>query len=113
MTILGTIVSNLNVQASKAVACTPGTTVTVDLSLNGTLYSWTAAQNCTVNCSSTIATGSLVVIKVANDTTPRVVTFGTGFVSSGIATGTISKSSQVIFVSDGTNLYETARTVGI
>ncbi len=47
------------------------------------------------------------------DGTGRVVTFGTGFVSSGTLTTVASKDSTVMAVYDGTNLKIVAREIGV
>lgn len=47
------------------------------------------------------------------DASPRVVTFGTGFVSSGTLTTVASKDSTVWAVYDGTNLKITSREIGV
>lgn len=47
------------------------------------------------------------------DGTGRVVTFGTGFVSSGTLTTVASKDSTVWAIFDGTNLKITSREIGV
>ncbi len=47
------------------------------------------------------------------DGTGRVVTFGTGFVSSGTLTTVASKDSTVMTIYDGTNLKVVAREIGV
>lgn len=47
------------------------------------------------------------------DSTGRVVTFGTGFVSSGTLTTVASKDSTVWAIFDGTNLKITSREIGV
>lgn len=62
------------------------------------------------------ATGLLQFDKVhfhfSADGTNRVVTFGTGFVSSGTVTVTASKDATVVGVFDGTNIKIFAREIG-
>ena len=55
------------------------------------------------------------VIIVTSGVTSRVVTFGSGFKATAtLATGTVAGRRFVLsFISDGTNLIETARTVAI
>lgn len=47
------------------------------------------------------------------DSSNRVVTFGTGFVSSGTLTTVASKDSTVMTIFDGTNLKVVAREIGV
>jgi len=47
----------------------------------------------------------------SSDSTNRVVTFGTGFSSSGTLTVTASKKATASFVYDGTSFVELSRTV--
>lgn len=55
------------------------------------------------------------VIILTSGTVSRTVTFGTGFKATAtLATGTTSARVFVVsFVSDGTNLYEMARTIAM
>ena len=73
--------------------------------------------NATATYTSTVpAAGSIVVLSVlTSGVTSYTITFGTGFKSTGtLATGTVSaRYFNLTFVSDGTNLIETARTVAI
>lgn len=73
--------------------------------------------NATATYTSTVpAAGSIVVLSIlTSGTTSYTITFGTGFKSTGtLATGTVSaRYFNLTFVSDGTNLIETARTVAI
>ncbi len=73
--------------------------------------------NATATYTTTVpAAGSIVVLSIlTSGTTSYTITFGTGFKSTGtLATGTTSaRYFNLTFVSDGTNLIETARTVAI
>jgi hypothetical protein len=73
--------------------------------------------NATATYTSTVPlAGSIVVLSVlTSGVTSYTITFGTGFKSTGtLATGTVSaRYFNLTFVSDGTNLIETARTVAI
>jgi hypothetical protein len=89
----------------------------------------TVAQNLAVNRVSEVVVSANVslttnvppagatayVIIQTSGTTSRTVTFSTGFASTGtLATGTVSARRFVVsFVSDGTRLIETSRTVAI
>lgn len=73
--------------------------------------------NATATYTTTVpAAGAICVLSIlTSGTTSYTITFGTGFKSTGtLATGTVSASYfNITFVSDGTNLIETARTVAI
>lgn len=62
------------------------------------------------------ATGLLqfdrVTFHFSADGTNRIVTLGTGFVSSGTITVTASKDATVVGVFDGTNIKITSREIG-
>lgn len=109
----GAINSTTKIGTQSTSALTPGTTVTLDVTL-ATLYTETAGQNQTINATGTQVAGQIIILKITNDATlARTITFGTGFVSSGTVVGTLSKSAIVTFVSDGTNLYEVSRTLAL
>lgn len=73
--------------------------------------------NATATYTTTVpSAGAIVVLSIlTSGTTSYTITFGTGFKSTGtLATGTVSaRYFNLTFVSDGTNLIETARTVAI
>lgn len=73
--------------------------------------------NATATYTTTVPrAGAIVVLSIlTSGTTSYTITFGTGFKSTGtLATGTVSaRYFNLTFVSDGTNLIETARTVAI
>ncbi len=54
-----------------------------------------------------------VVFHFCPDGTGRVVTFGTGFVSSGTVTTVASKDTTVTAIYDGTNLKIMSREIGV
>lgn len=62
------------------------------------------------------ATGLLqfdrITFHFSADSSQRIVTFGTGFVSSGTLTITASKDATAVGVFDGTNIKITSREVG-
>jgi hypothetical protein len=103
--------SERNSAVAGAISVTPSGTISIDVS-TGNYAKWSAGQNETVNATGTQYASQELTLIVTNDgVLPRVVTFGTGFVSIGILTGTVNKTSIVRFVSDGTNLYELCRTL--
>ena len=73
--------------------------------------------NATATYTSTVpAAGAICVLSLlTSGTTSYTITFGTGFKSTGtLATGTVTaRYFNITFVSDGTNLIETSRTVAI
>jgi hypothetical protein len=73
------------------------------------------SANTTLTTTVPPAGSQAIVIIVAQGTTSRTVTFGTGFASTGtLATGTVDTRRFVVsFVSDGTRLIECSRTVAI
>ena len=77
-------------------------------------------QTCTTTTAHTLTAANVGVIGdnltllITNDaTTGRVITFGTGFQSTGTLTGTISKKAQVTFRSNGTYWYEVSRSLAM
>ncbi len=68
----------------------------------------------TINASSGGTAGQVMYIVIANDAASgRTITFGTNFKPNGTLVGTIGKTASLIFVSDGTNFYETSRVTGL
>jgi len=81
---------------------TPGATVTVSIG-DGAFQQvnarWTAGQDETVNISGTPPDNQHLLLMIINDATaPRVITFGTGLVSSGNLTGSMSKRAIIVFL---------------
>lgn len=75
----------------------------------------TISANTTFTTTVATAGATAYVIIVSSGTTTRTVTFGSGFLSTGtLATGTVTAKTFVVsFVSDGTNMIETSRTVAM
>lgn len=75
----------------------------------------TISANITLTTTVPPAGTTARVIIVTSGTTSRTVTFGTGFKTTGtLSTGTVSGRRFVVtFVSDGTQLLETSRTLAI
>lgn len=75
----------------------------------------TPTANATYTTTVPVAGEERHIIIVTSGTTSRTITFGTGFRPVGtLATGTVSARVFVVgFISDGTNLYETSRTVAM
>lgn len=75
------------------------------------VYEQAVAAAMTINIATTNAElGDIVVLKLANDGTQRVVTLGTGTKPSGTVTGTVDKTINVTLMFDGTNYVEIARS---
>ena len=77
-------------------------------------------QTCTTTTAHTLTAanvgvaGDNLTLLITNDaTTGRVITFGTGFQSTGTLTGTLSKKAQVTFRSNGTSWYEVSRSLAM
>jgi len=119
MPVLGNILNTSSVMSGIIVSSpTPNATVTLTLTDTESpeMFRWTAGEAETVNISGSHSAGKLLFLKVGNDAIlGRVITLGSAFVggAAGIFTGVISKSSQLLFISDGTKFYEVTRTIGI
>lgn len=116
MARLGAMLTTEDVFTVASESPTPGVTVTITASSTAQLKiaRWTASQNTTVNLSGTPVQNALLIVQITNDAVlPRVITFGTGFASTGVITGAASKVSTIFFVSNGTMVYEIARAVGL
>lgn len=110
MALLGAILSTADISANAVTVLTPGTTVTLTVT-NNKVQTNAAAQIQTINASGAQVAGQELVLIISNDATPRVITFGTGFRATAILTGTANKAATVCFVSDGTSLFETSRSL--
>lgn len=84
---------------------------TMDYKQVGNVVKISATSNATIN-ASVFFTGPVFFI-IANDATPRTITFGSNFLPAGTLVGTASKTAVVGFISDGTTLYEVSRTTGL
>jgi hypothetical protein len=75
----------------------------------------TPTGNSTLTTTVPAAGTFCAVIILTSGTVSRTITFGTGFKPTAtLATGTTSGRVFVVtFVSDGTNLYESARTIAM
>ena len=90
-------------------------TMSVNVALGNIFETTTinATGNATFNASAVPPGGQHVEIIIINDATSgKTMTFGTHFKSAGTLTGVTSKTSTIIFISDGTNLYEESRITG-
>ena len=111
---LGATLSTSDINSEGEVNPTPGSAVTIDVTSSTNQFRWTASQNETVNISGSHNKGKEIVLIIINDgILPRVITFGNGFVSSGVVTGIASLTSIVSFQSDGTNFLEKSRVIAI
>lgn len=102
-----------DVEQRETITVTPGATVTLTHHEATNVYSkWTAGENETVNASGTQRAGQRMDLLILNDgTAPRTITFGTGFKPSATIVGTNNKLATICFTSDGTNWWETSRTL--
>lgn len=67
--------------------------------------------NATLTAAFVPPAGSQLNIQINNDaTSPRTITFSTGFRTTGVITGTNSKIYNIELVSDGTTWNETGRS---
>lgn len=73
-----------------------------------------AVGNATINAATAGLAGQHMWVIVANDLlSPKTVSFGTNFRSTGALTGAPGKSATVQFISDGTAWFEVARTTNL
>lgn len=86
----------------------------LDLTTNS-VVKMSPTANTTYTSTVPAAGSTRVVLILQTTTTSRTITFGSGFKPTGtLATGTTAQRVfAVSFVSDGTNLYETARTAAM
>jgi hypothetical protein len=104
---LGGISTNSHITVQESSSPTPGATVTIVVTNNENLFTWTAGENETVNISGSHSAGRDITFVITNDgVLPRTITFGTGFVSAGAVVGTISTRSVVSFISNGTDFIQ-------
>ena len=97
-----------------AVALTSGTTIAVNAAA-GSLFTLTPAHTGQLNVTGGIA-GQVIFFDITTSgTNDYTLTFGTGFKSTGtLATGTVTaKEYTLMFVSNGTNFVEAARTTAM
>jgi len=112
--------SNMNITAPQAADYSTmsfaaiGTGTACALGANNAV-SVTPSGNVTLTTTVPAAGASRAIILIQSNTSAKTVTFGTGFKTTGtLALGTTaSRAFVVTFVSDGTNLYEKARTVAM
>lgn len=100
-------------EQKETIAVTPSATITLTHHAFTNVYAkWTAGENETVNASGTQVAGQRMTLIIVNDATlARTITFGTGFKPSATIVGTVSKAATIDFISDGTNWWETNRTL--
>lgn len=71
----------------------------------------TATGNSTVITSFVASPGGILLVQIDNDSGgARTITFSTGFRATATVVGTASKAFGLVFVSDGTNWIEFARS---
>jgi hypothetical protein len=104
---------NANGAVSQAMdTMTYAATISLDVT-RPNIHKLTATGNATIDASGAGVAGQEITVLIANDATPRTITFGTNFRPSGTLVGTASKAATVRFVSDGTAWYESGRTTGL
>ena len=84
---------------------------TVAWKQNGAINRIAADDDFTID--ATPAKSGPVWFIISNDATPRTVTFGTNFLTTGTLVGTANKTAVIAFLSDGFTLYELSRTTGL
>ena len=99
---------------APAYVASGNTDVTSVLAVSSFALITTATGNTTVLMpTATFRAGTIKTLQFNNDASnPRTITFGTGFRSTGVLTGTNSKIMLIQFISDGTTLNECGRSVG-
>lgn len=106
----------VNIGGREIQSPTPGITVTltIDTTIQHTVARWTAAQATTINISGTPVDGQELTVIITNDgVLARLLTFGTGFSSTGTLLGTLSKKGVVSFVADAGAFIERSRALAI
>lgn len=96
-------------------ALTPGATVALDAS-QGSLFTLTPGQTCTINATNPVAGHEIALAITTSGTTSYTLTFGSGFKTTGtLATGAVSARTFVIrFVCfDGATYVESGRTAAM
>jgi len=108
----GAIKGNTTI-AGGYTAHTAGTTAMALGSNNVVKVTPNATATFTTTVAPAGATASIII--VTSGTTSYTITFGTGFLTTGtLATGTVTAKTFVVnFVSDGTTMIETSRTVAM
>ena len=112
MSRFGSITSSDSINTNVMSSPTPGATINLDAS-TAVLFKWTAGQNETVNVTAGQETGRIITLQIANDATPRTITFGTGTSAGGVIIGTSLTTSTIVLQSDGTTFYELTRKLAL
>ncbi len=110
------LIINEALKALRGPATPIGNTGTVSLDpALGDVFATTPSGDMTINAASGLLGSRVSLVVTTTGTTPRTLTFGTNFKSTGtLVTGILSgKVFTVNFVGDGTNLNETSRTVAM
>jgi N-acetylmuramic acid 6-phosphate (MurNAc-6-P) etherase len=104
-------VSGINTRPHDLAALIAGAAVSLNPD-GGGIFTLTPAEAETITPTKQIKGQRIVLIITTSGTSSYVITFGTGFKSTGtLATGTTSGKIFVLeFISDGTNYIEVART---
>lgn len=98
----------------SASVVTPGATPTIDASL-GSVFTLTPAEAESISIINMTVNQPITLIVLTSGTSSYVLTFSTGFKTTGtLTTGTTSARYFIVqFISDGTNVYEVSRTTAI
>ena len=100
--------------ALETITSASGATISLVSLHPRTIVKQAVAAAMTINIDVTNAeAGDELTVYLANDGTQRVVTFGTGFNSSGTVTGTVDKTIVVRFQFDGSKYVEMNRSAAI
>lgn len=106
MVALGQIVSTSDIPNNSVNAESPGATVTISMSANATVRTWTAGQNEAVVISGTQLNGQLLIMRITCDALPRTLTWSTGLAPSAATfVLTALKVTTSVWLSDGSNFY--------
>lgn len=105
-----------NIGGRQVIDATPGTTVTLTIDVSAPVIHarWVPAQATTINISGTPLDGTELIMIMTNDgVLGRLITFGTGLLSSGTLLGIISKKSIITFIADSGTFIEKSRSIGL
>ncbi len=94
-----------------SVVLTPGATVALDAS-TGSQFTLVPAQACTINANNVVNGDEITVVVVTSGATSYVVTFGTGFLTTGTLTTGVTTAKTFILKFQAVNgaLTEVSRT---
>ena len=79
----------------------------------GNYQTGTASDGHTLTAANGGVAGDNFTLLITCDGTSRIVTFGSGFQSTGTVTTLANKKSQITFKSNGTSWYEVSRSLNM